>query len=276
MGIHDPADAVREAAAGHGAGRAGIEVGQQRDRLLAVPGALDGIAPQLDQVAQLGGRAGSLDLEVAHLLDLARHPGQERRRQRRAAGRRVLHHHRDVDGIGDAGIELHDLRLRHPEGGAVVGRHHHHHGRAQVLRLAAARGADLGAEVGGRDDHRHAPGHVLERRARQDLAVLVGQQELLGEVRQDAQAGRTGIDHEVEAAPLARQVERAGFVEGRGHDREDAAMAGLRARGRRMGGRHGNVPSFSFRGNQCEWRGTALPRQPTRKSRSQPSSACST
>ena len=27
---------------------------------------------------------------------------------------------------------------------------------------------------------------------------------------------------------------------------------------------------------QCEWRGTSLPRQPTRKSRSQPSSACST
>jgi hypothetical protein len=60
----DLAEGVGIAAAGHGPGRAAVEVREQRDALLAVPGPLDGVAAQAQQLAQLGGRTGRLDLEV--------------------------------------------------------------------------------------------------------------------------------------------------------------------------------------------------------------------
>ncbi|MNR33638.1 hypothetical protein D3C85_1513240 [compost metagenome] len=81
--------------------------------------------------------------------------------------------------------------------------------------------------MGGSDDHRHAPGHMFERQPGERFALVVGQQELLGKVGQDAQAVDAGINHEVDAALLARQIERAVFVERRRHDREDAAVAGV-------------------------------------------------
>ena len=81
---------------------------------------------------------------------------------------------------------------------------------ARRLRSAQTRGA----EMGGRHDHRHAAGHVVEDRGGQRLALVVGEHELLGEVRQDAEAVRSGVDHEVDAALLAVEVQLAAVVEG--------------------------------------------------------------
>ena len=46
------------------------------------------------------------------------------------------------------------------------------------------------------------PADMLEDRARQQLALGVREHELLGVVREDAQAVRARIDHEVDAAQL--------------------------------------------------------------------------
>ncbi len=159
------------------------------------------------------------------MLDLGGHAREERRPTAGAAGRRVLDHDRNVHRVGQPRIELVDLRLGHAEGGAVVGRHHHHHRGTQVLRAAAALGADLGAEVRGGHDHRHAAGDVLEDGARQQLALVVREHELLGEIGEDADAVRAGIDHEIDAALLAREVELARFGEGGRHHRKDALVA---------------------------------------------------
>jgi hypothetical protein len=53
----------------------------------------------------------------------------------------------------------------------------------------------------------------------------IGDDELLGEVGEDAQPGRAGIDHEIDAAFLARQVELAAVGEGGGHHREYALVS---------------------------------------------------
>ncbi|MNS86259.1 hypothetical protein D3C72_1201570 [compost metagenome] len=225
-GVQDLADAVREARAGHRAGGARFQVGHQRDGLFAVPGADDGVAAQLDQFAQLGRGLRHFDLEVRHIVDLARHARQERRAQGGAADRRVLDHDGNVDGIRDRGEELVNAALGHADGGAVVGRHHHHHGGAGVLRGAAALGADARAEMRGGDDHRHAAVHVLQHGLHQHAALAVAQHELLGEVGQDAEAVRAGIDHEVDAAALAVEVEAALLVENGRRDRENASVDG--------------------------------------------------
>ena len=63
--------------------------------------------------------------------------------------------------------------------------------------------------MGRRHDHRHAAGDVLQHASHHPLALVVGQHELLGAVGQDAHALRAGIDHEVDAALLAVEVELA-------------------------------------------------------------------
>ena len=57
MGVDDGPDAVGVAAARHGSGGASVQVGQQRDPFLAVPRAFDGLAAQLDELAQFRRRA---------------------------------------------------------------------------------------------------------------------------------------------------------------------------------------------------------------------------
>ena len=47
--VDDAPDAVRIAAARHRTGGAGVQIRQQRDRFLAVPGALDGVAAKKDE-----------------------------------------------------------------------------------------------------------------------------------------------------------------------------------------------------------------------------------
>lgn len=76
----------------------------------------------------------------------------------------------------------------------------------------------------GRDDHRHAARDVVEYHVHQRIALVVGEGELFGEVRQNAQPVRTRVDHEVDAAFLAFEVETAGVVEDGRRDGEDAAQ----------------------------------------------------
>jgi len=66
---------------------------------------------------------------------------------------------------------------------------------------------------------------VFEHRPRERLAFVVGERELLGEVRENAQTVRTRVDHEIDDPLLAFQIERARFGESGRHYREDAAIA---------------------------------------------------
>ena len=59
------------------------------------------------------------------------------------------------------------------------------------------------------------------------FALVVGQHELLGEVGEDAQALRAGVDHEVDGALLAFEIEPAVAVEHRRHDWKDAFIGPL-------------------------------------------------
>ena len=114
-----------------------------------------------------------------------------------------------------------------PDGGAVIGRHDHHHRSAGLLCAAAALGADLGGEMRGGDDDGHAAGDVIEHRPHDGFALVVAEDELLGEVGEDADAVRAGIDHEVDGALLPLEVEPPVLVEhGRG-DRKHTAGSGV-------------------------------------------------
>ncbi len=78
--------------------------------------------------------------------------------------------------------------------------------------------------MGRRHDDRHPAGDMLQHRVHHLFALGVGQHELLGEIRQDADAVRAGVDHEVDAAPLAFEIEFAAIIEDGRRDRKDAAV----------------------------------------------------
>jgi hypothetical protein len=78
--------------------------------------------------------------------------------------------------------------------------------------------------MGRRDDDRHPPGDVPEDGARQGLALLIREHELLGEIGQDAEPVRARVDHEIDRAQLAGQIQGAVFIEGCGHHGEDACV----------------------------------------------------
>jgi hypothetical protein len=193
--------------------------------------------PGLDQRAELRRRLRHLDLEVAHQRHLAREAHEERDRQRDARQRRVLHHDRQARDLRDMREVLEHARssARSPVpwyGGISI----------SICAPAGGRRArplagDARAEVAARDDHRHAAGDVRAAELEQRRALVVGEQELLGVVREDADAVDALVDHAVEHAPHARQVEAASVVERRRRDRVDAGP-GLR---RRCG--HGGAPS---------------------------------
>src|SRR3954453_23345719 len=65
---------------------------------------------------------------------------------------------------------------------------------------------------------------------------MIAQDKLLREVGQDAEAVRTRLDHEIEAAPLALEVQLATVDERGGHHREHA----LEPRCHRLA--HANLP----------------------------------
>ena len=89
----------------------------------------------------------------------------------------------------------------------MVRGHQHHHRRAELGRPPAPPDDDPGREVGGGDDDRDAARDVLETEPGEGLALLVGEQELLGVVREDAEPVRALVDHAVDRPLLTLEVE---------------------------------------------------------------------
>ena len=220
--MHRRADQVGQRRRGHRAGRAGVEVGHQRDRLLAVERALDGVAARRDQRAELGGGLRRLDLEEPHLLDLARHARQERHRQRHARDRRVLHHDRDAAGLADPGEMLEGRLLVGAQQRAVVGRHHHHHRGAHRRRLAGAGLDDRGREVRDRDDDRHRARPRARGRAGSGPCAPRRRAGTARRSWRGCRCRRPLVDHAVDDPLHAVEVERAVVGEGRRRNRPDA------------------------------------------------------
>jgi hypothetical protein len=110
-----------------------------------------------------------------------------------------------------------------PQQGAVIGRHQH-----QSLG-AGGRGAtcpfddDAGAIVACGDNDGDPSSHLFEAKIEQNLALAIGQGELLGIIGQDANAVDPLVDHAVEHPALAIQIEIAIRRKRRRRDREDAA-----------------------------------------------------
>jgi hypothetical protein len=104
----------------------------------------------------------------------------------------------------------------------MVGRHQHDDPGSRGLGAPRALDRQPGAEVAAGHDHRHAPGHMREAEVEQRLPLAVRERKLLRVVRQDAQAVHALIDHAVEHAALAVQIEVAGLGERRGRDRKDS------------------------------------------------------
>ena len=77
---------------------------------------------------------------------------------------------------------------------------------APALRGLRARSAAMRVQKWLRgDDHGDAAGDVRQAEVEQRVALLVGQQELLGEVREDADAVDALVDHAVEHPAHARR-----------------------------------------------------------------------
>ena len=74
----------------------------------------------------------------------------------------------------------------------------------------------------GRHDDRDPSGDVLQHGGQDGVALLVGEHELLREVREDAQPLRAGIDHAIDGALLAFEIEAAVGIEHRRNHREHA------------------------------------------------------
>src|SRR5436305_242115 len=79
-----------------------------------------------------------------------------------------------------------------------------------------------------RHDDRHPACDVLEHRAHHDVALGVGEHELFGEIGEDADTLRAGIDHEIDAAALAVEVEFAAVIKDGRYDGKDAAIGTVR------------------------------------------------
>src|SRR6266702_4334530 len=87
---------------------------------------------------------------------------------------------------------------------------------------AAALDGDARAEMAACDNHRNPAGHVRQAELEQRLALGIGQKELLGKVRQDADAVDALIDHAVEHAAHAVEVEVTVVMKRYRRSREDA------------------------------------------------------
>ena len=124
----------------------------------------------------------------------------------------------------DAGEESW-IGLAHADRRAVVRRHHHDHGRAEVLSPAAALSAQPATEVSGGNDDRYTARDMGADGLGQQLALGIGEHELFGKIGQYAQAVGAGVDHEIDAPLLAREVELTGLSERRRHNGEDTLIA---------------------------------------------------
>ena len=68
---------------------------------------------------------------------------------------------------------------------------------------------------------------MLQHGMHHGVALGIGEHELLGEIGENAEAVRAGIDHEIDTAALAFEIELAALVEDGGRDREHAAIGAL-------------------------------------------------
>ena len=75
-----------------------------------------------------------------------------------------------------------------------------------------------------RHDHGHAARDMLQHCIHHLLALGIAEHELLGIIGENADALRAGIDHEVDAAPLAVEIELAAVIEDGGRNGKDAAI----------------------------------------------------
>ena len=112
--------------------------------------------------------------------------------------------------------------------GAVIRRHHHQHAGAGFRRFARTFRRDARGEMTTGRDHRHAAGHVREAKIRERVALRVRQQELLGIIRENADAVDALVDHAIEHAALAVEIDVAVFGERRRRDRKHAGITGRR------------------------------------------------
>ena len=78
-----------------------------------------------------------------------------------------------------------------------------------------------------RDDDRDAAADMLQHGVEHVIALGIGQHELLGEIGEDAQPLRAGIDHAVDGTLLAVEIEPAVAVEHRRHDGKDTLVGPL-------------------------------------------------
>ena len=78
--------------------------------------------------------------------------------------------------------------------------------------------------MSGRDDDRNPARHMVQHRIHDVLALLVRQHELFGPIGEDADAGRAGIDHKVDAALLPFKIQFTVVVENGGRHGEHAAI----------------------------------------------------
>ena len=78
-----------------------------------------------------------------------------------------------------------------------------------------------------RDDDRDAAADMLQHGVEHVIALGIGQHELFGEIGEDAQPLRTGIDHAVDGALLAVEIEPAVAVEHGRHDGKDTLVGSL-------------------------------------------------
>ncbi len=76
----------------------------------------------------------------------------------------------------------------------------------------------------GRHDHRHAARDMVQNSVEYHVTLGVGQHELLGEVSEDAEPVRAGIDHEIDGAFLTFKIEPAIAVEHRRYHRKYALI----------------------------------------------------
>jgi hypothetical protein len=80
--------------------------------------------------------------------------------------------------------------------------HEHLHFGTCGIGLQASFKRNTSAEMAARHDHWNPPGNVVQAKFKQGIAFLVGEQELLGVVCEDADAVHTLIDHTVQPSSV--------------------------------------------------------------------------
>jgi hypothetical protein len=123
-----------------------------------------------------------------------------------------------IDTASRRGEVLHHPGFVRAQPDPVVGRHQHQHRRARGSGQASALLRNAGAEMTAGDDHRHAAGDVCQANVEQHVALIVGEEELLRIVGEDADAVDALVDHAVEDATLAGEVQLTRFGEWRRRD----------------------------------------------------------